>query len=184
MDRSAKWKRHRSVIVLENLRIHTIPKVASSSIIDAAQTMQFAYPEEVGLQKRFMVVRHPLDRLVSTWAFFLKGSRPGGNELTHLGYEPDCSFDAFVDYCLDMHDANKHTRMQWLYKGPWLVKTVKFENLKPEWEALRERFPELTPLRARNPSTHDGWKRYYTPELRRIAEKHFAADMVLYHEAL
>lgn len=180
---SNRWKRLRNVSVIPGLRVHTVPKVASTAILGAMPTIRRqAYPEEWGDEYRFMVVRHPLERLVSTWAFFLKDTRP--NELTAIGYEQPCQFEEFLSYCLEIHDANQHTRAQWLYSGPWVLdQMVRYERLAEGWAELREQFPVLGDLPVKNRSDHDTWQGYYSTRMKIEAEKMFAADMALYEMA-
>lgn len=181
---SNRWKRGRSVAVIPGLRVHTAPKVASTALLGAVPTSRRqAYPEEWGEEHRFMVVRHPLDRLVSTWAFFLaQKDRP--NEMTAIGYEQPCQFEEFLSYCLEIHDANQHTRAQWLYSGPWIIQQpVRYENLADGWNDLRRQFPVLGELSVKNASDHGEWRGYYSTRQRIEAEKMFAADMALYEMA-
>lgn len=179
--------RHRNVLVLDGLRIHWCHKVAHSAIHAAVKRCQVtrAYPEEPSRHPRFMVVRHPLDRLVSAWSHFL--AEPGAsNELTLAGYPPGCSFDAFLGQVLQRHDDEPHTRMQWQAAGPWPIEDlVRLEALPEAWERLRHRHSHLPldPLPQRNASRHGPWADYYSPTTRQAAEHVFAADLYLWEFA-
>lgn len=179
----------RNVIVFDRLRIHWSPKVAHQAINQALgyQHVETAYPDEPGPQKRFMAIRHPLDRLVSAWAFFLDGkTEADNNELILLGYRPGCTFDEFLDRVLVDYDDDIHTAPQSRNAGPFPIDyAVKFEDLPAAWAWLREAYPEtqLGPLLVRNASRHAPWTAYYNVTTRAKAEQVFANDLKLWENA-
>jgi len=183
--------RMRTVSVLPGIvRIHFTPKCASASISAALHGTGYKhdFPDGEGTEPRFMAVRHPLDRIVSAWAFFCENQpdvdrQPG---LKAIGYYYGMPFEEFLELCLKRHYENAHTRAQSIFAGPhkidWLVPLY----LLPErWEELRKRFPQAN-IRQINPShksEHKPWQDYYTPPMRAAAETIFADDMRLFELA-
>ena len=57
-----------------------------------------------GPEYRFGVVRHPLDRLVSCWAYFCRDGRISNQpKMRQIGYRHAMSFDEFLDVALANH---------------------------------------------------------------------------------
>jgi len=177
-------------MVVGGLRIHLCPKVATTSIARAYEHLEFCYeyPEDAGPEYRFMPVRHPLDRMVSAWAFFCHGGKQalrGQPELQAIGCYDGMPFAKFAELCLVHHECNIATRMQTKYRGPHKIdEFCPSENLDQRWPSLRDKFPFLRPLRWANSSNHDRWLSYFTPDLMTRSEKVFADDMALYETSL
>lgn len=170
------------------LRVHHAPKVASASISAAMHGAytQHAFSDEAGPEYRWGVVRHPLDRLVSAWAFFCRDGRirnqPG---LFVIGYEDGMRFVEFLRLALVRHNDNNHTRFQACFLGPHKFDRLgRFENLGDEWAALRKRFPVITrDIPWHHKTNHPDWRDMYDTEVKRYAELVFAADLALYEAA-
>ena len=117
----------RVVVVPGMVRVHLIPKVASEAIYKAFHQEKRAHletPEENGGEFRLVVVRHPLDRLVSNWAYFCRGSPTelnGQPQIRKLGYTDNMAFDDFLEVALEQHEQNVHTRAQVEFIGPHKV---------------------------------------------------------------
>lgn len=180
-------KRIKNVIVAGGLRYHLIPKVASSTLTRAIkiQPQRAAFPEEVGEQHRFMVVRHPLDRLVSMWTFFcFDPDRLQSNGIGEIGYEREMPFDKFLELVYDKYDLNQHTQKQVTFKGPHYVHDiVKLENLNSFWPTLQKKFDGLRDLGHFHKTDHKPWQEYYSPEQKKEAEFVFKEDLKLYKGA-
>ena len=181
----------RNVMVADGLRVHICPKVATASISAAMHGVMYHHesPFQNGDEYRWMCVRHPLDRLVSCWAFFCNAPTnheiKGQHDVLKLGYKHQMSFSDFLDIALDKHELNAHTRKQVRYTGGQKFdRLCRLENLPYEWKRLQERFSFLKqPLPLTHQSRHNGWQEYYTDEQREMAEDVFADDLALFREA-
>ena len=178
-----------TVLVREGLRVHTINKVAHSSIAKAmGPQRKTAFVDVPGEGLRFMCVRHPCDRIVSAWAFFCKVDWEDQlyPELTKLGYYKGMPFKEFHRVCLAHHPKNIHTRKQIDFTGGFTMDWLcPLHNLNTHWELLREEFPFLLPLEHINPSPRESeWEGYFTNKMRAETENTFAKDVELYQRAL
>lgn len=182
--------RMRTVIVLPNrVRIHTAPKCASASISAAMHRSGYvhAFPEDEGPEPRLMAVRHPLDRIVSAWAFFCSPDTPEDVTkqpgLIRIGYYKGMPFNDFLDVCLERHNENAHTRKQSIFAGPHEIDwPVRLDQLPDVWEKMREKFG-LKAMVHSHKSAHDDWVNYYDEASRKRAEKKFAEDVDLFRAA-
>lgn len=177
-------------MVAEGLRVHICPKVGTASMSHAFHGVPYrnAFPDEEGPGFRFMAVRHPLDRIVSAWAYFCNaettheiGSQPG---LLAMGCYFGMPFSEFLAICLKRHDENPHTRTQVQFAGPhridWLCP---LDDVPDAWELLRQRFGYLRPLTHKHRSHRAPWEKYYDEDSRERAETVFADDVALYARA-
>lgn len=170
----------RTVLVADGLRVHKVFKVASATISDAMSSVavRMARPEERGQEYRWMVCRHPLDRLVSVFTYFCTGRYLGRIE---MGICKGMPWDDFLHVALGNPYGDKHLRPQIIAAGPYpLDKLCWLEDLTEEWEVLRERFSYLLPLKWLMKTEHKPWQEYYTPSQRIRAEVIYAHDLVLY----
>ncbi len=181
----------RNVMVAEGLRVHICPKVATASISAAMHGSGYHHesPLADGDEYRWMCIRHPLDRLVSCWAFFCNSDTDheikGQHDIIELGYYHKMPFDEFLDIALEKHELNAHTRKQARYAGgKKFDRLCLLEELPEEWKMLQARFHFLTKeLPLTHKSDHRHWSEYYTPEQRKRAEAVFSEDMELFeHE--
>lgn len=131
-----------------------------------------------------MVVRHPLDRIVSAWAFFCKDDPTRIDYvLKDIGYQLGMTFDAFLEICLKRHHENRHTRKQVYFAGPHKIDHLcPLERLSEDWALLRERFPNLNSIEHNHISEHDHWSSYYDSSQRKAAEAVFAEDINLFQK--
>lgn len=170
--------------------IHICPKVATASQSRALVHTGYHHISPTAVcadtAYRFMIVRHPLDRLVSAWAFFCNSSAPMPDELQELGYWKYMPFDIFLDVVEKRHGEENHTRAQIWYAGPHHadIDPWPFERLNDAWEHLRaNHVPKAAPLDHLHGSEHDDWKQYYLPYRRTSIERLFDCDMALYERA-
>jgi len=176
------------VLVTSGLRVHNIHKNAHSAIKLAFKDVDYetSLPEEEGNEYRFMVVRHPLDRIVSTWAFFC--CRPVRNMqdyMEKIGYKLKMSFDDFLDLLLLKHKENVHTQKQILFTGGYEMNELcPIEHLNNRWDQLAERFNLNKLPQSHNTSVHNHWKEYYSNEQCQRTEGIFKEDLDLYNLAL
>ena len=161
----------------DGLLIHTVPKVASTSIAKAvAHVRQGRFtPEEISNYPRWMVVRHPLDRLVSAWAFFRDNPDKFYEDRIH-----GLSFREALPILLSARLLDRHILPQHLHKGDNDVVCCRYEYIEPGWEALRTRFHWLRPLKHIHKSDRGDWRDYYTDTMRKMAQKAYSEDMELY----
>lgn len=118
----------------------------------------------------FCFVRHPLDRIVSAWAFFDKN---------RIGVAP------FKTWALDvMGKQDKHWMPQHLYTDGFRLDFVgKLETLSEDWRRLRELRPDMglrETLPHLNSSPHRDWQDYMTPKLERQLRDYYARDFELF----
>ena len=177
-----------SVIVLDGLRIHNIQKNAHSAINVATFSLphRLATPQEEGNEYRFMVVRHPLDRIVDAWAFFCTRDVPRIHHDMHdLGYRLDMTFGEFLEHLLKKHDKNIHTQKQVLFTGGHKIDFLcPIHKLNDVWKDLAKKF-NLNELPERYNWIERGpWEEYYTDEQRERAELEFKEDIELYQQSL
>lgn len=163
------------------------PKVASSAISAAMRGTGYkhAFPEDAGDEWRFMAVRHPLDRIVSAWAFFTLNEEKiqGQHDMVALGYHYGQKFGDFLSIVLEKHDMNAHTRAQAAFAGPHRIdEVVRLDRLPRAWAELEMRYP-VRPLRLLNKSEHADWESYYSCKQRSAAEQVFSADVELFEAA-
>ena len=183
----------RVVVVPGMCRVHLIPKVASAGIYKAFHTEKRAHletPEESGDEFRLVVVRHPLDRLVSNWTYFCQGSPTelnGQPQIRKLGYTDDMAFNDFLEVVFVQHEQNVHTRMQVEFLGPNKAsRIIPIDRLDDEWFKLRRRCPEMKVMREiprTHTTTHRPWGDYYDAGSRVRAEEVFAPDVALFNES-
>lgn len=175
-----------NVLVYGGLRIHTVPKVASTSISAALDRHMLSKvpPDQKGDGWRFMVVRHPLDRLVSAWQFFTPAIRLQHMQVFRHNVQPDMQFGAFLDVVLKDPWKDRHTipQVDWT-GGQTIDQLVKLESLPDEWETLRSRFEGLKPITHRNKTEHGGWQEYFTDAMADAALEKYGMDLELYEHA-
>ena len=182
--------RMRTVIVLPgHLRIHFAPKCASAAINSGVHGSGYhpAFPDDEGPEPRFMAVRHPLDRIVSAWAFFCDDEKnfiSKQHSLQDLGYKFKMTFEEFLPICLRWHYKNAHTRKQIVFAGPYHIDyLVNLENLDNVWGELQKKIPLLKPMNRSHVSVHKPWEEYYSNESRSYAEDVFREDVELFERA-
>lgn len=180
------------VVVPGIIRVHLCPKVASASLYKAFHQEKRSYlaPAEAnGGEYRFLPVRHPLDRLVSLYAYFCLGTGLNGQpQVAKLGYEQGMPFETFLGVIFERHWENIHTRKQVEFsKGHDIDQYAPFERLQLEWDAMRRVFPDLKVMRVlpyKHKTSHKPWQEYYDKHWRKRAEQEFAADLALYEKGL
>lgn len=174
-----------------HLRVHTVNKCASGAISQACAGQAFSEkPDTPGDEFRFMCVRHPLDRIVSNWAYFTQSKTSffsQGSVFYDIGYRRLQPFDDFLEVCLKHHQENHHTRFQDDFRGGQDIDTlVRLDALSEAWDALRNDFWELglKPLPVDvHVTERSHWLNYYTPQQRQRAQDVFAVDMNLWERA-
>lgn len=185
-------RRHRRCRVVKGgLRVHLIPKVAHSSIGNTIGEMVIdnVYPDEESDDYRIMVVRHPLDRIVSSWAFF--NYKRAGHKLTSdikhfAGWNTSqpMPFELWCKTLLEHYAHNAHFDKQIMFTGGQKIdELIAMEHLNTRWPEIAKRF-NLPAIKFENRSDHDSWETYYTPELRAEAEAVFHEDVELYNLSL
>jgi hypothetical protein len=178
-------------VVKGGLRVHLIPKIAHSQIAMAIGDKQIGQRvdcNEPSSDVRMMVVRHPLDRIVSAWSFFCKKNthQPFNDGMRVLGYKREMEFSDFLSHVLEHHEENVHTAKQVLFKGDQYIDLlVPVERLSSIWHYVAKEY-KLSSLQEKyaNASPHLRWENYYSPEEREITEQVFKEDLDLYNLAL
>jgi len=179
------------VLCLNGLGVHLIPKNAHSALFKAIEhspnvnRLQRLEPSAPGDFTRFMVVRHPLDRIISAWTFFChNGHKEMHDYMYALGYRLNMTFEDFLKIVLVKHQENNHTQKQIDFTGGHKIDILcPIERLDDCWKEVQRNF-NMGPLpQAFNASKHEPWQTYYTTEQRRQAENVFAEDLELYLKA-
>ena len=176
------------MVVPDLVRVHLIPKVASSTLHKAMGFDKRAYlvpATEDGDEYRWKVVRHPLDRLVSIYSYFCAGTGLAGQpQVAKLGYHKGQNFQDFLDVVCDRHWENIHTRMQCEFEGPRPADYyADYSHLEDEWRDFQAMFPDLKAmvhLPVIHKTDHKPWEQFYNDSQRCQAEQTFAKDLELY----
>ena len=178
-------------VVKGGLRVHLIPKVAHSAIayaIGEKQIGQRVEPDEPSEDIRMMVVRHPLDRIVSAWSFFCKERTDAAfnDGMSNLGYYREMSFDEFLNHLLEHYNKNVHTIKQIDFAGGNEIELlIPMEKLSSAWPCIAKTYRLSTFREDRaNKSKHEDWQMYYSEGQRNKAEQVFEEDLDLYNLAL
>lgn len=180
------------VICIPGFRFHTVPRCGLSSITAATSlNSRYASILDEGPGRRIQVVRHPLERLVSAWAFLVpKTVKRGEVEIPNPNWRP---FEEWAPAVLDNPDGDYHTRPQVWFSGLfkpelWLTSELSARwaeivggDIPPEETVARVEAGEMPALLlgARNASAHDPWEEYYSDQLRARAEAVYAEDLAL-----
>lgn len=159
--------------------IATTHKVASTTLAWSLGSMnQFLeYSEPPADKPVILVVRHPLDRLVSAFEWFVRGPHnivPHSNG-RRFGY---IDFPAFVMY------AETHMDMHWTpqtYQHPnWRsFELLPLEHLRDWWPA--DQFGELM---HRKQTQRGPWDLYFDDKLKAQCEKLYSEDIECYERAI
>ena len=132
-----------------------------------------------------LVVRHPIDRLVSNYVFWrtvnkgaMKGllaNHPENGPVVHLLKEDvDLTIEEFFDYIERKYNAHWADQAKYHTYNGELVPNILYPI-----EAL-----ELCKAEKINPSPREGtWEDYVTPEFREQLEVRYADDIALYERA-
>lgn len=179
-----------SVSVTRQVRVHLVPRVASTSLRDSLlpAEVQRVEPDVPGPEPRFMVVRYPLHRLMSTWRLICFDwpmhhlGKPYSDRLYAKGYRLKQPLDEFIGVLLERHEEDLHTRLQVSYAGPFPVQVIRFEDLATRWEDVRRRDPLIAPLRRLN-VTRPHHVRLEAAQARRV-ERLLAPDLELYESTI
>ncbi|MBD3292071.1 MAG: hypothetical protein GF393_04045 [Armatimonadia bacterium] len=123
-----------------------------------------------------LIVRHPLDRLVSAFMWFVRGPSniiPGGGN-RRFGY---IDFGQFVRHTETHH--NMHWTPQTFQHPRWreYKRLVPLHDLSLWWPA------DLPPLDHKKKTKRMEWQSYYDDELRDRCEKRYAEDIEAYELA-
>jgi hypothetical protein len=177
------------------LRVHTCPKVASATINAAfsprlsALNRTIQSPNEPGPEFRVGFIRHPMDRLVSAWAFFCNS--PTDDEISGcasfraVGYRHGMPLEEFLDIALERHNEEDHTSMQchWLGDQHFDI-LAPLHKLDAVWSHLVGMFGFcVKPLRREHihQSTRSG--AVYSSRYMDLVDQEFGRDVQLYQLA-
>lgn len=125
-----------------------------------------------------MFVRNPYDRLVSCWQSKLIDKIPNAG-LVRQGFTRDMTFEDFIKLVCKIPDdiANVHFRSQICFWMGYKTTILRFEDIKNDWEIVRNMIPGLPLLPHFGSSEHDNYKKYYTPELIQLVQHRFKHDL-------
>ncbi len=184
------------------LRMHFVPKNAhyamnkygmnqSNPMWDLAIRRQENTVQEDGVY-RVMCVRHPLDRLVSTWAFFCKSHSDklvDETKMADCGYYRGMSFEEFCEIYEEMYECNMHTVPQVFFTGGHYIHHLfPLEKLNEAWAELSDLFgkdlvhPKIAEVG--HQSKRGPWQGYYSPKMQTSLLGLLQDDLDLYEEAV
>ena len=112
-----------------------------------------------------VVVRNPWDRLVSTWAYYLRRKKSW------------CPTD-FGDFVRDTSWGNAK-RLQTSFYTPSETIVLRFENLTTEFSQIQKLAGVHEPLGVKNRSDHKHYTELYTAETRDIVAQRHMKDINL-----
>ena len=160
-DVEAMHKQKRVLVLPKGLRLHTIPKVASTSISQAMNHLpvdtwnrDWADGGDAN-DYRFMVVRHPSERMRSNYRYFIKEYVPhrfNTQNWQNIGLRPGMPYGEFVDRVCSSPYFNTHIYPQiyWASVAWGMDRIVKLEALNKVWPSLQERFGYLKDIEVAN----------------------------------
>ena len=161
------------------LTIGTTHKVASTTFANALGKRQkfLEYHTPPKDKPVLLVVRHPLDRLVSAYEWFVHSPAniiPGGGA-RRFGY---------IDFSQFLAHTDKHANMHWTPQTYQHENWREFEFLLP-LEELSNWWPaELGEPLHRKKTKRKPWQEYYTAEERKRYEKKYIEDIICYERAV
>lgn len=174
-----------------DLRIHTCHKVASSAMRVAVGqvTHHKGHPDDPHNQTTLMAVRHPLDRMVSMFSYFLHNENHRtykfAPNLQRLGYRRGMPFEEFLPVFKEQYMNDLHTLPQVYFKGKRDIDIlVPLEDLSEKWNRdIKPRWPAFRYMEKTHQSQRAPWDTYFTPETREEFETLLAEDLELYNHA-
>ena len=165
---------------------------ASVHLHYSAVQYRAADPENFAAYYKFAFLRHPLDRLVSAFAYYTNSSRHASHiafAQRHFADLPD--FPSFLKALADPWFRARlftatHFRPQVEFvadhRGAILVDELyRFDEMEAGVAALSYRFSDAGTLVKRNASQRQAdWREYYDAAGKRLAERIYAADFEIY----
>lgn len=167
-------------------------KVAHTSIAEVLRgsntTKHYAWDDEFPCPPhyfRFVFVRNPWDRVVSTFAFMQQDHIFCSTlkKDVHQGINKSMGFESFVNILTETEDetCNPHIRSQHCelpnHLDPPAHFIGKFENLDSDWQLLRQLygFPLININRRK--SVHQHYSEYYTERTRTLIRTRYSEDV-------
>lgn len=155
----------------------TCNKVASTTLGSTLKKDKWLeYCEPPDGKRVILVLRHPLDRLVSGFEWFVRGKYnmiPGGGN-RRFGH---INFAQFVGHT--QHEPNSHWSAQtWQHKNWREFELIPLHELAGWWP------DELPELEHKKKTKRRPWPEYYDDELRAQCEARFAEDIEAYEQAV
>ena len=150
------------------------PKCGSSAIHDALTPEGFENRDKAISNKAvYLTVRHPLDRLVSSWSFFSNHYHRTG-PTPELTFEKDISLADYFEWTKD--NPNKHWIAQTEQHPKWrYYRLIPLQTITETWDHIGA--GEITHTRK---STHNNWESYYDTELLRKVSVYYSEDCLMW----
>jgi hypothetical protein len=132
---------------------------------------------------KFVVVRHPCDRLVSAYSYLMQQTPE------HPYWQADTAQRAYLARFADLNEAllageELLSLILFVPQTNWLTRTVdcilRFEQLTTDWEWLRSRFG-FDVLPHHNISVHTDWTQVLSPAALAVVRLLYAADFRRLH---
>ncbi len=181
-----------AIIHVRGLALCAIPKVASTAMRQAVlRSLSVIDPDsynhpalkvddEINESEWVMaIVRHPLDRLVSVYHYFLIDDTHPTFSLKEAW--TGMPFGDFVAMVSENRDEDVHTRLQSSFLPRRINDIDVLENVGPAWKRLQKKFGWLDDLVPTNASEREeGWKDYYDDASLKLAKRAYESDFELY----
>jgi hypothetical protein len=188
----------------KSIFIH-VPKAAGSSIREVlyesayggshatAREFEVLFPEAFACYFKFAVVRNPWDRLVSAYAYFLKGGN--SSRLDALVRDKMKSLNGFEGWCEYLH----HERLSEPRSLPMLPHFIpqacfvrdkennvivdsilRFENLQNDFESVNNGIFSGVKLETHRSSEHGHYRSYYNAKTQRLVASIYSEDIEMF----
>jgi hypothetical protein len=134
----------------------------------------------IKFEKHFTIVRNPFARIHS-WYYYHKQLASSDNLVDKKGLWKQSSNKTFSDWLeTTCKDGTTKNSIWWTQKSfiavdlPHII--CRLENIETEFTKIQRHFNCFAPLPVTNTSSHNHYRKDYTPETRKIIETHFQED--------
>jgi len=167
-----------------SMRLYDPPMVMNIGIVGM---LRMFTAEEFGKAFKFAFVRHPLDRLVSTFFHFKKTNDPRDMEFfARYGNVTKDGFSAFVDWLGQKEACYRHTLLmpqkEFICLGDRLMvdELGRFETIDQDYAKIARRIGLNENLPRLNETEHQHYSEYYDDRLKNKAMRIYKRDFEIF----